>query len=85
MAGNAVYVLMLLPTLVAALQPLGLDAVTMPLSRLLETVVSLIPKLLAVAILIGVAALIGRALATMASALLSGMGLDTLLLQINWS
>lgn len=77
-AGNAVYVLMLLPTLVAALQPLGLDAVTLPLSRLLETVISLIPKLLSAAILVGVAALIGRALATMASALLSGMGLDTL-------
>ena len=77
-AGNAVYVLMLLPTLVAALQPLGLDAVTLPLSRLLETVISLIPKLLSAAILVGVAALIGRALATMASAMLSGMGLDTL-------
>ncbi len=78
MAGNAVYVLLLLPTLVAALQPLGLDALTMPLSRLLETVMNLIPKLLSAAILVGVAVLIGRALSTMVTALLSGMGLDTL-------
>jgi hypothetical protein len=77
-AGNAVYALLLLPTLVAALQPLGLDAVTQPLSRLLETVISLIPKLLSAAILVGVAALIGRALATMVAALLAGMGLDRL-------
>ena len=77
-AGNAVYVLMLLPTLVAALQPLGLDAVTLPLSRLLETVISLIPKLLSAAILVGVAALIGHALASIVTALLAGIGLDTL-------
>jgi hypothetical protein len=77
-AGNAVYALLLLPTLVAALQPLGLDAVTQPLSRLLDTVISLIPKLLSAAILVGVAALIGRALATMVTALLAGTGLDKL-------
>jgi hypothetical protein len=78
MAGNAAYALLLLPTLVAALQPLGLDAVTQPLSRLLDTVISLIPKLLSAAILVGVAALIGRALSTMVTALLAGVGLDTL-------
>jgi hypothetical protein len=77
-AGNAVYALLLLPTLVAALQPLGLDAVTQPLSRLLDTVISLIPKLLSAAILVGVAALIGRALATMMTAVLAGSGLDRL-------
>jgi hypothetical protein len=77
-AGSAVYALMLLPTLVAALQPLGLDAVTQPLSRLLDTVISLIPKLLSAGILVGVAALIGRALSTLVTALLSGVGLDSL-------
>jgi hypothetical protein len=77
-AGHAVYALLLLPTLVAALQPLGLDAVTPLPSRLLETVISLIPKLLSAAILVGIAALIGRALATMVTALLAGMGLDKL-------
>lgn len=78
LAGNAVYALLLLPTLVAALQPLGLDAVTQPLSRLLDTVIGLIPKLLSAAIVVGVAVLIGRALATLVTALLAGMGLDRL-------
>ncbi len=77
-AGTVVYVLILLPTLVAALQPLGLDALTQPLSRLLETVTVLIPKLFSAAIVVGVAVLIGRALANLASALLAGLGLDTL-------
>ncbi|MDP3223519.1 MAG: mechanosensitive ion channel [Rubrivivax sp.] len=78
MVGNAAYALLLLPTLVAALQPLGLDAVTQPLSRLLDTVIGLIPKLLSAAIVVGVAALIGRALSTMVTALLASTGLDTL-------
>jgi hypothetical protein len=77
-AGNALYVLILLPTLVAALQPLGLDALTQPLSRLLETVTATIPRLISAAILVGVSALIGRALSTVVSALLAGMGLDKL-------
>ena len=77
-AGNAAYALLLLPTLVAALQPLGLDAVTLPLSRLLETVISLIPKLMSAFILVGVAALIGRALSSIITALLASMGLDNL-------
>jgi len=78
MAGNALYVLILLPTLVAALQPLGLDALTTPLSKLLETITTLIPRLLSAAILVGVAVLIGRAVANLVGALLSGMGLDKL-------
>lgn len=78
LAGNAVYALLLLPTLVAALQPLGLDAVTQPLSKLLETVINLIPKLLSATILVGIAALIGRTLASMVGALLAGVGLDKL-------
>lgn len=78
MAGNVLFVLILLPTLVAALQPLGLDAVTQPLSRLLDTMISLVPKLLSAAVVVGVAALIGRALSTIVTALLAGSGLDTL-------
>jgi hypothetical protein len=77
-AGTVVYVLVLLPTLVAALQPLGLEAVTQPLSHLLDTVIALIPRLVSAAIVVGVGALIGRALANLLAALLGGLGLDTL-------
>lgn len=77
-AGNIVYVLVLLPTLVAALQPLGLDALTQPLQKLLETVTELVPKLISVGIILGIAVLAGRALASLVTALLAGMGLDKL-------
>lgn len=71
--GSVVFALVLLPTLAAALQALGLDAVTRPVSQLLDSVIALVPRLASVAIILGVAALIGRALAGMVSRLLAGM------------
>jgi Conserved TM helix len=78
MAGNVVFVLLLLPTLVAALQPLGLDAVTTPLSKLLETVVNFVPRLVSAAIVVGLAVLVGRMAATLVTALASGLQIDKL-------
>jgi Conserved TM helix len=76
MAGNMVFALLLLPILVAALTPLGLDALTTPLSKLLETLLNFVPRLMAAAIVIAIAVVLGRMLSTLISALLSGMGLD---------
>jgi hypothetical protein len=78
MAGKVVFALLLLPTLVAALQPLGLDALTLPLSRMLEAVTGLIPKLISAAIIVGISVLIARTLASVVTATLTGMGLDKL-------
>ncbi|MBL8339884.1 MAG: mechanosensitive ion channel [Rubrivivax sp.] len=77
-AGQIVFVLLLLPTTLAALQPLGLEALTQPLSRLLETLVNLVPRLLSATLVVGVAVLVGRALANLASAALAAAGLDRL-------
>lgn len=76
--GQVAFVFVLLPTLVAALQPLQLDALTQPLSRLFETTIALVPRLLSAGIIIGVAALVGRALANLIGAVLAGAGLDRL-------
>jgi hypothetical protein len=78
LVGRVVQALILLPTLVAALQPLQLDAVTQPLSRMLEQVISLIPRLASAAIVLAVAAVIGRALSGITSAALGAMGLNRL-------
>ncbi len=78
LAGRIVFALLLLPTLMAALQPLGMDALTQPLSRLLETLVQMVPKLISAALVVGIAVFLGRALANLASAVLGGAGLDRL-------
>lgn len=77
-AGSLVFALLLLPTLAAALQTLGLDAVTRPVSQLLDSVIALIPKVASAAIILGLAALIGRALAGLVSGLLAGLGINRL-------
>ena len=73
-----VFVLLLLPVVAATLQPLGLDSVTNPVSRLLDTVTSLIPRLVAAAIIVAIAALVGRAVASVVTAMLTGLGFDNL-------
>lgn len=78
LAGRVVFALLLLPTLMAALQPLGMDALTQPLSRLFETLVNMVPKIISAALVVGIAVLIGRALANLAAAVLAGAGLDRL-------
>jgi len=72
------FVLMLLPVVAAALQPLALDSVTGPVSRLLDTVMALIPRLVAALIIVAMAALLGRAAASIVTAMLAGLGFNNL-------
>lgn len=76
-AGSVLFTLLLLPTLAAALEALGLASVSKPVSQLMDKVFELIPRLISAAIILGVAALIGRALASVAGGLLAGMGFDS--------
>lgn len=78
LVGSMVFTFILLPVLAAALEPLGLDAVTKPVSNLLDTMIALIPKVTASVFIIAVAALIGRAVAGIVTGVLSGMGFDRL-------
>lgn len=78
LAGQIVFALLLLPTLMAALQPLALDALTQPLSRLFDMLIGMVPRLISAALVVGVALFVGRALANLVSAMLAGAGLDRL-------
>ena len=78
LAGQIVFALLLLPTLMAALQPLALDALTQPLSRLFDMLISMVPRLISAALVVGIALFVGRALANLVSAMLAGAGLDRL-------
>ena len=77
-AGTLVFALLLLPTVAAALQALGLESVAKPVSQLLDAVIGLVPRLVSAAVVLGLAALIGRALSGLVSGLLAGMGANTL-------
>jgi len=78
LVGSVVFALVLLPTLAAALQALGLEVVARPVGHLLDKVVELIPKLISAAVIVTIGAVLGRMLATMVGALLAGLGIDRL-------
>ena len=78
LVGLLVYVLILLPVLTAALNALGLDAVTQPISNVLNTVLAAIPHILAAAIVLVIAYAVGRLVANLVSGLLAGFGFDRL-------
>jgi hypothetical protein len=78
LAGSALFVLMMLPVITAALQPLGLDSVTRPIANMLDTITALIPKLVAVAVIVVLAVVVGRIIANIVSSVLTGLGFDRL-------
>lgn len=78
LVGSVVYAFILLPTLAASLQSLGLDAVTQPVSRLLDTVVNLIPRLISASLIILVFTLLGRTLASLTNTFLASLGFDAI-------
>ena len=80
--GLVVYVLILLPVLVSALNAMALDAVTGPASAMLATILDVIPSLFAGAVLLAVAYVIARLVSGLISSLLAGAGFDTLMVRL---
>ncbi|HQZ21589.1 MAG TPA: mechanosensitive ion channel [Thermoflexales bacterium] len=76
--GMIVFVLILLPVVAAALQPLGLDSVTRPVTNMLDAIMGMIPRLFTAAIIILFAVIIGRLIATIAETIARGVGFDKL-------
>jgi hypothetical protein len=78
LAGLVVFSLVLLPTLSAALQALGLEVIAKPVAHLLDQVIELIPRLISAAVIFAIGAILGRVLAGLVTALLAGAGVNEL-------
>ncbi|GAC1386278.1 MAG: mechanosensitive ion channel [Herpetosiphon sp.] len=76
--GLILYIFILLPVLVSALSALRLDAVTAPVSNLLNTIVAAIPLILSAAVLLIISYVVARIVATLVTNLLTGMGFNRL-------
>jgi hypothetical protein len=74
--GWFVYILILLPGVIAALQTLQLAAVAAPASAMLALILAEIPRIIAAALTIIVAYVIGRVLAPIVTSLLTAAGFD---------
>lgn len=70
------YVLIILPVAIAALQTLGISAISDPATQLLETLLGAIPLVIGAAILLGIAFFIARWVGELIEDILPNLGLD---------
>ena len=83
--GLVVYILVLIPVIVAALQALDVEAVTAPASAMLAQFMSAIPRIFVAAVILGIAFVVGRLVASLVSSLLTGVGFDRVFQNLGFS
>jgi hypothetical protein len=79
-AGVLVYALIIIPVAIAALQVLGIEAISGPAIAMLNEILAAIPRVLAAALWIGIAFIAARFLKTIIEAILPPTGFDEALL-----
>ena len=80
--GLVVYILILIPVVIAALNILQLEAITTPASNMLNTVLGALPGIFAAGLLLVIAYVVGRLVARLTTNLLTGAGFNTLLVRL---
>jgi hypothetical protein len=76
--GLLVYVLILIPVLISALDALGIEAVSRPATNMLNTILAAIPNIFAAAVVLLIAYVVGRVLSVLVANLLAGLGFNTI-------
>lgn len=74
--GTVVYVLIIVPVAIAALQALQISAISDPAITLLETILGSIPLIIGAALVLGIAYFIARWVADLVAEILPGLGVD---------
>jgi hypothetical protein len=74
--GTIVYILILLPVITAALDALQLEALTLPLTNMINQILAAIPNIVAAVIVVILAYFIGRVLADLVTSILTGLGVN---------
>jgi hypothetical protein len=76
--GLIVYIIILIPIIVAGLNALQLDAITTPASNMLNQFLEAIPSIFAAAVILGISFVIAKVLSGFVENLLSGIGFNNL-------
>jgi hypothetical protein len=80
--GLVVYVLILIPVLIAALNALALEAITRPASNMLNAILEAIPAIFAATLVLVIAYVVGRVVAGLITNLLTGVGFNAVLARL---
>ncbi|MEA5510871.1 mechanosensitive ion channel [Crocosphaera sp. UHCC 0190] len=76
--GNIVYILVLIPVAITALDALKIQAISQPATEMLQQVLTLLPKLFAATVILGLAYVAGQYLSTLVSNILSSIGFNNI-------
>jgi hypothetical protein len=74
--GTVVFVMIIIPVAVAALQALQISSISDPLVNMLNTMLAAIPNVIGAGLILGLGYMIARWVSNMASEILSGLGVD---------
>ncbi|WNS78535.1 mechanosensitive ion channel [Domibacillus sp. DTU_2020_1001157_1_SI_ALB_TIR_016] len=80
---NVVFILILIPIITVALETLGIDSITRPVTAMLNQVLNMIPNIFVAVILITVGVVIARFIGDLLSSLLKGTGIDNVSKYLN--
>lgn len=80
--GLILYILILIPVLIGALDALALEAITRPASNMLDTILAALPALFAASLVLVIAYAVGRVVANLITNLLSGLGFNNILARL---
>ncbi len=80
--GLVLYVLILIPVLIAALNALALEAITRPASNMLNTILGALPAIFAASLVVMIAYGVGRVVAGLITNLLMGAGFNAVLARL---
>jgi hypothetical protein len=80
--GYIVFILIMIPIIIAALEALGLAALTAPIVAMLTAVLVAIPVLIMAALVIVVAYFVGRVVGDFVTQFLAGLGFDNILVKL---
>ena len=83
--GLIVFILIMIPIIIAALEALGLSTLTAPLVAMLTGVMVAIPVLIMAVLVIVVAYFVGRVVGDFVAQFLAGLGFDNILVQLGLS
>lgn len=79
--GTVVYVLILIPTAIAALNALQITAISQPAIAMLNQILNALPKIFTAALILVLAYVLGRFVADLVTTILTGLGFDNI---FNW-
>lgn len=83
--GTIVFILILLPIVVAALNALDVEAVTQPASNMLNRILDALPSIFVAALVLIIAYFVGKLLAGFVTTLLSGLGFNKFFVKLGFS